>query len=199
MCVYSVWVHALLAPPTAPPLQIWKGSPPANGVMAIDECQEFHRLWSAIQFTYCMPIGKGDITVEWVGGGERRERGRGRERGGRGRGRERGGGERGKDEITIPSFLLACACVVLLVACTCTLHVTLPVTPPHRESYGEGLQWSGCVIMTLLSQQKRFEALDFSYHMTKVYAVDRQEGMVQGYVSASLATDHTHYVHWPHL
>ena len=60
------------------------------------------------------------------------------------------------------------------------------VSPPiSREAYGEGLQWSGCVIMTLLSQQKRFEALDFAYHLTRVYAVDRQEGNVQGYVSSS--------------
>ena len=55
-----------------------------------------------------------------------------------------------------------------------------------RELYGEGLQWAGCVIMTLLSQQKRFEALDFSYHLTRVFAVDRQEGNVQGYVSMGL-------------
>lgn len=55
----------------------------------------------------------------------------------------------------------------------------------NRESYGEGLQWAGCVIMTLLSQQKRFEALDFSYHLTRVYAVDKQDGQVQGYVSGT--------------
>jgi cytoplasmic FMR1 interacting protein len=44
--------------------EVWQGSPPLNGVMAIDECQEFHRLWSAIQFAYCLPATKGDITVE---------------------------------------------------------------------------------------------------------------------------------------
>ena len=35
-----------------------------NGVMSIDECQEFHRLWSAIQFAYCLPPTKGEITIE---------------------------------------------------------------------------------------------------------------------------------------
>ena len=45
-------------------LQVWSGPPPVNGVMGIDECQEFHRLWSAIQFAYCTPPTPGQITVE---------------------------------------------------------------------------------------------------------------------------------------
>ena len=28
---------------------------PANGVMNVDENVEFHRLWSAMQFIYCLP------------------------------------------------------------------------------------------------------------------------------------------------
>ncbi|XP_064608148.1 cytoplasmic FMR1-interacting protein 2-like isoform X2 [Liolophura sinensis] len=43
---------------------IWQGTPPANGVMNIDECTEFHRLWSAVQFVYCMPVGENEFTVE---------------------------------------------------------------------------------------------------------------------------------------
>ena len=43
---------------------IWHGSTPSNGVMNIDECTEFHRLWSAIQFVYCMPVGENEFTVE---------------------------------------------------------------------------------------------------------------------------------------
>lgn len=45
---------------------IWQGTPPANGVMNIDECTEFHRLWSAVQFVYCMPVGENEFTVEYV-------------------------------------------------------------------------------------------------------------------------------------
>lgn len=45
-------------------LQVWMGPPPLNGVMSIDECQEFHRLWSAIQFSYCSPPTQGQITIE---------------------------------------------------------------------------------------------------------------------------------------
>ena len=34
---------------------VWHGKSPANGVLNIDECTEFHRLWSALQFVYCIP------------------------------------------------------------------------------------------------------------------------------------------------
>jgi len=42
----------------------WKEPTPINGVMSIEECKEFHRLWSAIQFIYCKPLGTNEITVE---------------------------------------------------------------------------------------------------------------------------------------
>lgn len=43
---------------------IWVGPPPTNGVMNVDECTEFHRLWSALQFVYCIPVGGTEFTVE---------------------------------------------------------------------------------------------------------------------------------------
>ena len=52
------------SPYSFPLLQLWCGPPPSNGVMSIDECQEFHRLWSAIQFAYAVPPSPGQITVE---------------------------------------------------------------------------------------------------------------------------------------
>lgn len=45
---------------------VWIGPLPINGVMHIDECSEFHRLWSALQFVYCIPVGAGEYTVEYV-------------------------------------------------------------------------------------------------------------------------------------
>lgn len=45
---------------------IWCGPLPSNGVMHVDECVEFHRLWSAMQFVYCIPVGAHEFTVEWV-------------------------------------------------------------------------------------------------------------------------------------
>lgn len=45
---------------------VWLGPLPLNGVIHIDECSEFHRLWSALQFVYCIPVGGGEYTVEYV-------------------------------------------------------------------------------------------------------------------------------------
>ena len=45
------------------PHSLWTGPPPANGVMNVDECVEFHRLWSAMQFAFCRPVGKNEMTV----------------------------------------------------------------------------------------------------------------------------------------
>ncbi|XP_053399045.1 cytoplasmic FMR1-interacting protein-like isoform X2 [Mercenaria mercenaria] len=91
---------------------VWHGPPPANGVMNVDECTEFHRLWSAIQFVFCVPVGEHEYTVE--------------------------------------------------------------------ELFGEGLNWAGCAIIVLLGQQRRFEALDFCYHILKVNRVDMKDENVKG-------------------
>ncbi|XP_034233403.1 cytoplasmic FMR1-interacting protein-like [Thrips palmi] len=91
---------------------IWVGPPPANGVMNVDECAEFQRLWSALQFVYCIPVGDTEFTVE--------------------------------------------------------------------ELFGEGLNWAGCTMIVLLGQQRRFEALDFCYHILKVQRVDGKDENVKG-------------------
>ncbi|KAH9489792.1 Cytoplasmic FMR1-interacting protein 2 [Bulinus truncatus] len=85
----------------------WHGQPPPNGIMNIETCSEFHRLWSAIQFVYCIPGRENEFTVE--------------------------------------------------------------------EMFGEGLNWAGCVLITLLGQQRRFEALDFCYHLLKVNRHDMKD------------------------
>ena len=97
---------------------IWIGSnhaPPPNGVIYVDECIEFHRIWSALQFIYSIPVGDGEFTIE--------------------------------------------------------------------QLFGEGLNWAGCAMITLLDQQKRFEALDFSYHLLKVQRVDGKDEIIRGVVS----------------
>ncbi|PBC33514.1 Cytoplasmic FMR1-interacting protein [Apis cerana cerana] len=91
---------------------IWVGPPPVNGVMNVDECTEFHRLWSALQFVYCIPVGETEFTVE--------------------------------------------------------------------ELFGEGLHWAGCAMIVLLGQQRRFEALDFCYHILRVQRVDGKDENVKG-------------------
>jgi len=90
---------------------LWTGPPPTNGVMNVDECTEFHRLWSAMQFAFCRPVGVNEMTVE--------------------------------------------------------------------QLFGEGLNWAGCALIVLLSQQRRFEALDFCYHVLRVQRVDGRDEVVQ--------------------
>ena len=65
-------------------------------------------------------------------------------------------------------------CVVLLV-------FTVSCVP--RECFGDGLQWAGCAFIMLLGQQRRFEALDFCYHLMRVHEVDQQDDVVSGVVS----------------
>ncbi|XP_076261449.1 cytoplasmic FMR1-interacting protein Sra-1 [Rhynchophorus ferrugineus] len=91
---------------------LWVGPPPANGVMNVGECTEFHRLWSALQFVYCIPVSENEYTVE--------------------------------------------------------------------EMFGEGLHWAGCTMIVLLGQQRRFEALDFCYHILRVQRVDMKDETVKG-------------------
>lgn len=91
---------------------LWHGTAPANAVMNIDECTEFHRLWSAVQFVYCMPVGENEFTVE--------------------------------------------------------------------QLFGEGLNWAGCALIVLLGQQRRFEALDFCYHILRVNRVDMKDEVIKG-------------------
>ena len=96
---------------------VWQGAsrPPANGVVNVDECAEFHRLWSALQFVYCIPVGENEFNIE--------------------------------------------------------------------QLFGEGLNWAGCVMIALLGQQRRFECLDFCYHIFRVQKVDGKDENIKGIVS----------------
>lgn len=53
----------------------------------------------------------------------------------------------------------------------------------RRELFGEGLHWAGCTMIVLLGQQRRFEALDFCYHILRVQRVDCKDETVKGIVS----------------
>jgi cytoplasmic FMR1 interacting protein len=55
--------------------------------------------------------------------------------------------------------------------------------PFCRELFGEGLNWAGCTMIVLLGQQRRFEALDFCYHILRVQRVDGKDENVKGIVS----------------
>lgn len=53
----------------------------------------------------------------------------------------------------------------------------------NRELFGEGLHWAGCAMIVLLGQQRKFEALDFCYHVLRVQRVDGKDDTVKGIVS----------------
>ncbi|XP_063899384.1 cytoplasmic FMR1-interacting protein-like isoform X1 [Helicoverpa armigera] len=111
LSLFSVVLRRLRSCLTAPQ---WP-APPAPHHHAphhTDTTTEFHRLWSALQFLYCIPVGDTQFTVE--------------------------------------------------------------------ELFGEGLHWAGCTIIALLGQQRRFEALDFCYHILKVQRVDGKDELVKG-------------------
>ncbi|XP_075056193.1 cytoplasmic FMR1-interacting protein 1 isoform X3 [Mixophyes fleayi] len=90
---------------------IWRGPLPSNGVMHVDECVEFHRLWSAMQFVYCIPVGAHEFTVE--------------------------------------------------------------------QCFGDGLHWAGCMLIVLLGQHRRFDVLDFCYHLLKVQKHDGKDEVIK--------------------
>ncbi|VEN57279.1 unnamed protein product [Callosobruchus maculatus] len=46
--------------------------------------------------------------------------------------------------------------------------------------FGEGLHWAGYTMIVLLGQQRRFEALDFCYHILRVQRVDMKNEVVKG-------------------
>uniref|UniRef100_A0A1B0C1I7 Uncharacterized protein n=1 Tax=Glossina palpalis gambiensis TaxID=67801 RepID=A0A1B0C1I7_9MUSC len=92
---------------------IWmisSGPSPANGIIYVAKCSEFHRLWSALF-----------ITIE--------------------------------------------------------------------ERFCEGLNWAGCVMIVLLGQQRRFEALDFCYHILRVQRVDGKDEDVKAIALRKVSTE----------
>lgn len=97
------------------------GTPqPANGVMDVEDCNQFHRLWSVVLYTSCSTAARATGKLS------------------------------GKD------------------------------VDQHRQWFGDGMQWAGCVIMALMNQRHRFEAFDFTYHIIKAWEMDQKEAQHQG-------------------
>jgi len=59
-----------------------------------------------------------------------------------------------------------------------------------RQLFGEGLNWAGCTLIVLLGQQRRFEALDFCYHILRVNRVDMKDEVIKGTVSQRCSLFH---------
>lgn len=52
----------------------------------------------------------------------------------------------------------------------------------HRQCFGDGLHWAGCMIIVLLGQQRRFAVLDFCYHLLKVQKHDGKDEIIKNVV-----------------
>lgn len=77
----------------------------------------------------------------------------------------------------------------LLLLCSISSDALFSV---YRQLFGEGLNWAGCALIVLLGQQRRFEVLDFCYHILKVNRVDMKDENVKGIVSR-IVTDGKSY------
>ena len=66
------------------------------------------------------------------------------------------------------------------------LHLCTKCYLIFRQLFGEGLNWAGCVMIVLLGQQRRFEALDFCYHIYRVQRVDGKDENIKGIVSRTI-------------
>uniref|UniRef100_A0A0K0ENA6 Cytoplasmic FMR1-interacting protein n=1 Tax=Strongyloides stercoralis TaxID=6248 RepID=A0A0K0ENA6_STRER len=99
---------------------LYTGSYPKNGVMTIDECTEFHRLWSAIQFIICLPSSEHDNNIN---------------------------DKDNKNDGKLRSQYC-------------------------EEMFGDGPHWGSCILIAILGQEKRFNVLDFSYHLKKIHRSD---------------------------
>ncbi|KAK2176606.1 hypothetical protein NP493_652g02000 [Ridgeia piscesae] len=117
--------------------KIWEGLPPANGIFDIDDSTEFHRLWSALQFIFCIPARSNEYTVDAVF-------------------------DDGLNWVMFDEGLNCCVKAFV------------------QGLFGEGLNWCGCTLMSLLGQQRRFEAMDFCYHLQKMHKIDQKSESVRG-------------------
>ena len=71
---------------------------------------------------------------------------------------------------------------VVFTNSTCLFDLYV-VNSAFRQLFGEGLNWAGCAMIVLLNQQRRFEALDFCYHMLRVNRVDQKDEICKAIVS----------------
>ena len=59
-----------------------------------------------------------------------------------------------------------------------------------EQMFGEGVNWAGCAIIALLGQQRRFDCLDFCYHIFRVQKVDGKDENIKGIVSSTAESVH---------
>ncbi|CAD6194474.1 unnamed protein product [Caenorhabditis auriculariae] len=117
---------------------VWTGGTPVNGVIWVDECLDWSRLWSALQFFICQPPRE-----------KRNPR------------RARQFFDSLKESFYKNNFFLF-------------------IISLSRELFGDSLQWGALSLVFLLGQQKRYEVLDFCYHLLRVQKADGKDDTICG-------------------
>nr|CAD2184269.1 unnamed protein product [Meloidogyne enterolobii] len=119
---------------------IWIGPKPSNGVMWIDECVEFHRIWSSFQFILCLAyFNQTNINQN-----------------------------SGQSTEDIYSTLKKGITATANANNSPTIVESLWQGLSIEELFGDGIYWAGCLLIRLLGQHRRFEVLDFCYHLLRV-------------------------------
>lgn len=126
---------------------IWRGPIPSNGVMWVDECVEFHRIWSCFQFVLSL-FQFNQLANSTQVGKESTETLYGTVK-----------------KAAVPQATTTAAAAIGPPA---TVQDTQWQGLSMEELFGDGIYWAGCAIVRLLSQHRRFEVLDFCYHLLRV-------------------------------
>jgi len=146
----------------------WIGNSNPREVVNIENCKEFHRLWSALQFIFCMDGWNYEVahpdanrkmhyviekSNKILGEEKEKTEGEVKEKG-------KGQGNPGQDMAIV--------------------DITV------EQIFGDGLVWAGIVMMALLGQQKRFECFDFCYHILRVQRINEIDENFKGIALKSL-------------
>ncbi len=89
------------------------------------------------------------------------------------------------------SPLSECKLITLFSSCRMAVYSEIRIFVLYkaywssRQCFGDGLNWAGCMIITLLGQHRRFDILDFSYHLLKVQKHDGKDEIIKSVVSFS--------------
>jgi len=125
----------------------WQGNSTPGEMININECKEFHRLWSSLQFVFCMNVWNYEVKY--------------------------------KEAEKVSSFYIEKSNKIL-GGDDGTEQVMPLVDITVEQIFGDGLVWSGVVMMALLGQQKRFECFDFCYHIFRVQRIDGMDENFKG-------------------
>uniref|UniRef100_A0A914HFC5 Histone RNA hairpin-binding protein RNA-binding domain-containing protein n=1 Tax=Globodera rostochiensis TaxID=31243 RepID=A0A914HFC5_GLORO len=127
---------------------VWRGPVPSNGVMWVDECHEFYRLWSAFQLALSLAqVQLQGQQLSFIGSAS-------------------------SSLSSVENVYGTLKKGVTVGSSSISMPLNGGVQQQQQgttveELFGDGIYWAGCAIIRLLGQHRRFEVLDFSYHILR--------------------------------